>query len=144
MGKLKYSSIELEIIEQKMRFVIMQKSEEQRRKKTKSSTCIMNLCLILFMCLFCCLIFSFVMLCGSLHAFIETQKFTYTHTRHIIINAKWKRQLLLCSVCFLYLSVRIAEREEKIKWLNMLLLLFFHYFAYEYPPHTWIKTVERF
>jgi hypothetical protein len=83
MGKLKYSSIELEIIEQKMRFVIMQKSEEQRRKKTKSSTCIMNLCLILFMCLFCCLIFSFVMLCGSLHAFIETQNLhTHTHSAH--------------------------------------------------------------
>lgn len=60
----------------------------------------------LFMCLFCCLIFSFVMLCGlATCLFIETQ-FTYTHIHRT--SERLKRQLL-----FLPSFFPRKPREEK-------------------------------
>lgn len=87
----------------------------------------------LFMCLFCCLIFSFVMLCGSQHAF-SLKHNLHTHTSTAQARG-WKD-----SCCFtLLFPSRGPGKRRKIKWLNMLFC-----FAYEYRPLPRLVFIQWF
>lgn len=102
-GKLNRTA---EIIKQKMWFVIMQKKSRKKR-----STCIMNLCLILFMCSFVAR-FS-ALLCYVARCMLSMRPNLHTHTQPYNHKCEVGGKTAVV-VLFSFLRARRNERKSKM------------------------------